>query len=402
MSNETRINRRGALGLLVTPLMAGCLPIPSIDSGGKAASGPADDATANNVSADDGNQPVDLQSALDRVLGDGHRRELDVTLNGAWQVLHGVLAYGTDCVAQTPAGPQKVVDYLMSGGKLAGFDPLSGDMLTPGEMLELGDKLVAGTESSKAARRGVRFELEPGSLTGQGHRDQWLAVLYQSGLEPDAALRIGETLHSMDDAVRQAAWDIPRNLEREYSWTLIGLTGYRGTDFSWKARDGNRWSIEQLVESETAGTLELAACGGTHRLIGLAMALNFHAAEGKQTRGLWSAADERVQRAIADSREYQNGDGSFSTTYLHRYGWSPDLSDVLRTTGHVLEFLSLAGTKSLLSERWVESAAWRLCDVLLRTTPLDLECGALYHALHGVLLYRNKRFPDKPWTPVTA
>jgi hypothetical protein len=363
MRNPSHLHRRSALIAITAPLLCGCLPLP--DSGPEPASNTDQERT--DIQSDE------LKLVLDEVLAEGFRRGLNVELNGAWQVLHGVLAYGTECLVQTPAGEQRAVEYLLGGGKLAGFEPLPGDLLANG-------------------RRGVRFELEPASMSGQGHRDQWLAVLSQTGLPGETELRVGEQVHTFGDVVEQTMWDIPRNLEEEYSWTLIGLTAYRPTDLRWKARDGAQWSLARLVQAEVDSTLEDAACGGTHRLIGLAMTLDRHRKAGGATSGVWAAAEDRIGLAVDQSRQYQNGDGSFSTTYLHRYGWSPDLSDVLRTTGHVLEFLSLAVEPKVLSERWIESSVRRLCDVLQATIRLDLECGALYHALHGLVLYRDRRF----------
>jgi hypothetical protein len=66
----------------------------------------------------------------------------------------------------------------------------------------------------------------------------------------------------------------------------------------------------------------------------------------------------------------------------------------LGTTGHTLEFVALAGEPSLLQEAWVEQAAHRLCDVLALTEEIELECGGLYHALHGLHVYRQRRFGD--------
>jgi hypothetical protein len=37
-----------------------------------------------------------------------------------------------------------------------------------------------------------------------------------------------------------------------------------------------------------------------------------------------------------------------------------------------------------------------LCDQFKRTRPIDLECGALYHAAHGLQLYRARRFGPRP------
>jgi hypothetical protein len=374
MKNQPQLDRRSALFALLAPAVCGCLPIPSTGPDESLLDRLADHSKPARQRGSEG-----LREALDQSLNDGFYRELDVSLNGAWQILHGILAYGTQCVVQTENGPQKAVDYLIAGGKIAGFDPIAADML------------------GEPPRRGIRFELDPGSLTGQGHQDQWLAVLSQCGLSADTRFVHNDFRYTLDDAVLQTTWDVPRNLEQEFSWTVIGLTAFRPTDFSWTARDGQQWSIERLIESEVEASLEQAACGGTHRLIGMAMTLDRHRRSGGRMGGVWAKVEDSMAAAIEKSKAFQNGDGSFSTTYLHRYGWSPDLSDVLRTTGHVLEFLSIAGSDDLLGEAWVEAAAWRLCDVLRATRVLDLECGALYHALHGVILYRNRRFKSEPW-----
>ena len=73
-------------------------------------------------------------------------------------------------------------------------------------------------------------------------------------------------------------------------------------------------------------------------------------------------------------------------------GSSPDLAQNLGTTGHILEFLALALTDEQLKEPWVRRAAANLCDLFRRTRNVPLECGALYHAAHGLVLYRSRMF----------
>jgi len=217
-------------------------------------------------------------------------------------------------------------------------------------------------------------------------------VLAQCGLRPKETLRAGDDVYTMADFVQQVQWDVPRNGEQEFSWTLIGLTTYLPTDANWIAQDGRPWSIERLVEIELDHDLHTSACGGTHRLIGLAMALNRHLADGGALTGVWQRADDAIQHAIDDARRFQNPDGTFSTSYLERPGSSPDLAQNLGSTGHVLEFLTLAMTKEQLQEPWVERAAVSLCKLLRDTRDLPLECGALYHAAHGLVLYREYMF----------
>jgi hypothetical protein len=108
--------------------------------------------------------------------------------------------------------------------------------------------------------------------------------------------------------------------------------------------------------------------------------------------GIWAEADQVIQQAVADARRYQNPDGSFSTRYFASPGSSPDLAQNLGSTGHILEFLALSLADSELREPWVRRAAAYLCDLFRMTRDLPLECGALYHAAHGLVLYRERLF----------
>ena len=326
-----------------------------------------------------------LQATIDAALSNGfHGRQLSVERNGAWQILHGVLAYGLAFQVETADGLVPAMQYALDGGPINGFEPLLGDRFTD------------------PVGRGVRMELDPGTKIGQGHRDQWLKIISRCDLPPETPIQVQGETRQVIDLVRQTEWDIPRNLEAEYSWTLIGLTAYRGTTHFWTARDGRTWSIEQLVASELERDLRSSACGGTHRMIGMAMALNRHRQNGGRLTGTWADVDRRIADVIAAARQHQNGDGSFSSAYFHRPGWTPDLAEVLSTTGHTLEMLAIAADDATLAEPWVERAALRLCEVLELTANVELECGALYHALHGLVVYHQRRFGDwEPAAPAT-
>ncbi len=299
-------------------------------------------------------------------------RRLSTELNGAWQILHGILAYGTEFEIETPEGTRPAVDHLLQGGRVEGFEAFPGD--------KLGD----------SSRPGLRMELQPSTKVGQGHRDQWLAVLAQAGLGPDTVLRSGDHEFVIEDWVRQVEHDIPLNVEWEFSWTLIGLLAYRPTDHRWTARDGNEYDIEVLLESEIEQSLPESACGGTHRLIGIAMAVDQRRAEQGLMIGAWDRAERLLADSIVQMKRNQNPDGSYSVDFHHRTGWTRDLGETLSTTGHVLEFLSLAASEETLREPWVQRSVTHLCDVLEQCREIDLECGALYHALHGLEVYGER------------
>ena len=65
--------------------------------------------------------------------------------------------------------------------------------------------------------------------------------------------------------------------------------------------------------------------------------------------------------------------------------------------GHTLEFVILASNDDELREPWVERAVVRLCDLFRKTKPIDLECGALYHAAHGLAVYRERMFGGRSY-----
>ena len=322
---------------------------------------------------------ADLKKRLDEELEDTFSRPLSLTQQATWQILHGALAFGREFQVTGPLGePVSAVDHLLAGGTMKGWE------------IELVPS--AGRETP-----GIRARLNPGSKVGQGHCDQWFAVLAQCHLAPDEEFKVQGHSLTMADFVHQVQQDVPRNLEREFSWTLIGLTIYLPTTAKWTASDGRMWSIERLVEIELEQELDTSACGGTHRLIGLTMALNQHLAQGGELTGVWADADMLIQASVDRAKELQNPDGSFSVNYFLRPGMSSDLAQDLGSTGHILEFLTLALTEERLSEPWVQRSVAHMSELFGRTREMGLECGALYHAAHGMVLYRHRAYGPRTW-----
>ena len=65
----------------------------------------------------------------------------------------------------------------------------------------------------------------------------------------------------------------------------------------------------------------------------------------------------------------------------------------IHATGHTFEFLCAVVSDEQLREPWMKRAAVSLIDMLERTQDFDVECGALYHAVHGLDLYRQRLYP---------
>ena len=301
-------------------------------------------------------------------------RELSAERNAAWQVIHGAVAYGDQLTLAVEGKNVPAIEFLLSGGSMNGWEVTSGSVLP----------------STK--RPGVIVKVEPGSFIGQGHTDQWLGYFSQIPLALDRKISVHDQSLTLLDLARQAQWDVPRNPFKEYSWTLIALTNYFPDEVEWRASDGNLWTLEPLVRYEAQQDLADSACGGMHRLMGLAHAVRYR----KRLKGLfdegWAMAKKVVDKSIDSARRFQNSDGSFSTNYTSRAGNSSDLSACISATGHTFEFLSYALENNELDQPWMERAAIRLCAMLEAAEGIDLECGGAYHALAGLKLYHRRRF----------
>jgi hypothetical protein len=307
-------------------------------------------------------------------------RRLDAAVHGAWQVVHGILAFGPDFPLAHEGSVSPALEYLLGGGRITGWQ------LRPGD-------------------HGVVAVVEEGSTTGQGHPDQWLGYLSQCGLGGiplDTKLVVAGRDFTLADLLAQAKHDIRSS--REATWTLMALTAYLPPDASWKASDGSSWTIERVVQMEADADLSSSACGGAHRLTGLALALAAHrkarANPAAPLTAGWAAAADRIADAIDRARAFQQADGSFSTHFFDRPGTSPDVFARLGATGHIFEVLTIALDDDDLAAPWVTRAAERLVTLLEQTADVDVECGGLYHAIHGLMLYNERMCPGGPFASI--
>jgi len=325
-------------------------------------------ATAGGLAAA---EATALCDRIDRALAHARdSRRLDAGVHGAWQVVHGILAFGPEFPLAVDGKTVPALDHLLGGGAITGW------RLRPGD-------------------HGVIAIVEEGSTTGQGHPDQWLGYLSQcgtTGIPLDTTLHVAGRDFTVKDLLTQAQADIRPG--QEATWTLMALATYLPPDAAWTARDGTKWTTERVVRMEAENDLSASACGGAHRLYGLVLALKKHlAATGtprERLTGGWAIAADVVDDAVERAREFQQADGSFSIHSFDRPGTSADVFAKVSATGHVFEVVVAALDDRRLAEPWVTRAADRLVGLLEQTADIDLECGGLYHAAHGLLLYRQR------------
>ncbi len=366
-------------GWLAVVSFAGCgSSTPAIPPGTTGpTTGTATTAKDPSKLPDDADLLKQIDDALDFTL---EKRRLDVKDQAAWQIIHGALAYKRKFLVRAGDKDVPAVEYALGGGQMKGWHLEEGDVI-----------------DEKTGRRGVRALLEGGSLAGQGHYDQWMGYLSDTGLKLEEKVMVEGKEHTIADYVRQIELDVPRNMEREYSWTIMALTAYHPTDHKWTASDGKEWSLAQLVETELSYNIDESPCGGTHRMYGLALVRNRHLAAGGKLEGIWQKCEEKIQAEIARAKASQNTDGSLSSKYFQRPASAPDITEWMASSGHVFEFLAEALTKEQLTKEdldapWMKRAAWKLCEQFRKTKAVDVECARLFHATHGLVLYREKVF----------
>ncbi len=318
-----------------------------------------------------------LRGRVAHVLEEGLRsRRLDTQINAAWQIMHGVICYGQQLQIDTPdRGLCSAVDYAFTGGQIQGFE------------LMLGSQPLATT-----GRVGLKARLEPGSYIGQGHVDQWLAIFAMAELPLETPIEHdGQTL-SVLDLARQAQADVGYNVLDEFSWTLIALTHYFPDETTWQTADGYCASWESLVAAELTYDIDQSPCGGTHRLVGIARALQARQRLALPDSETWRQAQRLIDESLAKVQQHRSPSGGLSSQYFARPSVTADLSAELASAGHLLEFVCVAAPLAELSSEWVEQAATRLCDILESSRHVELDCGALYHALNGLRIYQQRRW----------
>ena len=341
-------------------VVAGCTS-PS-DSAAVPSAG-AGDAPAAGAVVDD----AALRDRLDRMIDFTlNKRRLNTTDHCAWQVVHGIVCYGKDLQIAHDGQLVGALDYLLHGGELKGW-------------------LMRRTD------HGIGSVVEGGSKSGQGHEDQWLGYMSLTGLQPDEQLIVNGETYTVNDMVTEAQWHLYDGIEA--TWALMAFAAYLPLDAKWKAQDGGDWTIDRVVGMEADQNILESTCGGTHRLVGLATAVNRYKKEhGDKLTGPWLKADQKIKECIDAARRFQQPNGSFSTKFFDRPGDNPEVNTRIHATGHTLEFVVVAGSDAQIREPWVTRAVVQMLDMLEDSEDLSPECGGLYHAVRRLKVYRERRF----------
>ncbi|HID22450.1 MAG TPA: hypothetical protein EYP14_08615 [Planctomycetaceae bacterium] len=292
------------------------------------------------------------------------RRRLRADVHSPWQIFHGMLAYGMS------------------------FEIKQGDKLISATKWIAGGVTYDGLPLVEATSDGARFHPYTRPYAFEGHVNQFLAILAACDLPRDFKFQAGDREVTIDDMIRQAQLEVTAN--QELTWTLWSLSHYLDPDAQWTNRYGEVWSLERLVQLCTLDSLSWLPCGGTHRLYAVTLARNQYLKKHHELHGPWQLADQWIQYYIEMARSMQNSDGSFSNNYFDGAGYTYDVVERLDTSGHTLAWLILALPDERLQEPWLRRAVEAVARDLIATSTEPVECGPLYHATHGLVLYRDR------------
>ena len=364
------------------------------------------------ATAPEGTQPDDVLVQAKRAIEINKRRFLDPTIgHSPWMILHGALALRQDYELMIGNRTVNAIEYITKRNPVyAGSLP---DPQRPGSPL-----VRVQRHWFEATAHGGRAQPYVVSFAFEGHTNQFLAILSMSNLPLTHEFTVNDPQKpgatktiTMADMVRHAKMNVHVGNPNEVAWTLWFLANYLEADEKWVDKDGLPWSMEQLVTIQTnaplfSGAQDLAPCGGTHGLFALACACNSYQAKHGKLHGAWLAARQKLDNHVELARRLQNRDGSFSTEFFRTTGYSPLMGPRFKSSGHMLEWLMMAMAPEQLEQQWVRSAVMNVANDLVRWGGEGLgtaDTGAMYHALHALVLYRNRiEPPTKATPPATA
>ncbi|MCA9105771.1 MAG: hypothetical protein KDA83_10120 [Planctomycetales bacterium] len=304
-----------------------------------------------------------LKARVRRTLMHYHQRPESTAEYSPWGVMHALIAFGAD--TEIIAGRRRVnaIGWLCWNGNCRNQRLMS----------------ARGGELNVAEGPGL-----------QGHEGQLLAMLAQCYVPADFELRVDGSEFTVQDLIEYEQRTCKAGTELTFK--LIAFSHYLPPDAAWVADTGEAWDIERLIQEEIKQPIMGAACGGTHRLMGLTYAVRYRRLAGLPLTGEWERADQYLRDYQQYAMSLQNPDGSFSTKWLERREAREDSQRRIQTTGHILEWMIYSLPEERLRSPEVVRTVNYLAQLMWDERATKWEIGPKGHALHALNLYDQRVF----------
>lgn len=311
----------------------------------------------------------ELQQHIDKAIDATLKRRLTAGVHTPWQVVHGILALRWDFKLLTGKGNEEIgaIEWIMGGQQFDGM-PL--------------------WEETPYGGRGHPFT-RPYAF--EGHPTQFMGYMSMADIPLGYEIKTPTKVITIRDILNDSKMQVREG--PEITWTLWALSHYEEPDAQWFNSAGEPWSIERLMRLQVDEVVTNAACGGTHGMFALSYARNMYISTGKPLRGVWAEADQKIKRYVMEAQALQNPDGSFSANHFKGPGYSSDFPVRIATSGHQLEWLMIALPQSKLKEEWFRRAITNIANDLIENRHVASDCGPLFHAVHALVVYRQRTVP---------
>ena len=313
-----------------------------------------------------GREMLSLRDKLRTVLEFYRGRLLNTRDHNPWEVMHTIVAYGVESQVRI-GGPRG--EPLTAVGTLCFNRPCHDQRLF------------------QLTRDGFYLKKGPGV---QGHFGQLLAMLALARVRRDYPINVGGKTFRVEDLIKHEKATCVAGTELTFK--LIGLAHYLDSNVTWRSETGETWNVHRLVREELAQPIRGVACGGTHRLAGLSLAVRKRSKRGRPLNGAYGRARQFIRQYHNYAFALQNSDGSFSTEWFRGPGAKQDPDRRLQTTGHILEWLLMSLPAESLTRPQTVKAVKYLTRHMLRGRRRDWEIGPLGHAIHALAIYDERVF----------
>lgn len=334
-------------------------------------------------------KPVSPEMRINAAIEKIRNRPLRTDQHTPWVIMHAAIAFEQKHTVATPEGKTlNAIGFLLDGAR--------------------DDEKNTRLYHTQPGYPDIRTRgIAPGfrkSFILQDHVDQFLYCYADADVpltakgkatEPDGSDQAFTVQDLLDASLRTF------KPNQELGWTLVVTSHYLPIDKTWKTGDGAVIGIRDILILALRRDANRETEGGPHHLYGIAYALNEYqkANPGKPLEGPWKLARAYLDKHVAIVKEFQNEDGSFSSAMFRRKQRPPNARLMVWSTGHTIEWLTVALDAETLKEDWVRRAVLALADTINQAELKsednphklkDLSEGGMYHAAHALIRWRDK------------